>query len=100
MKCEATGKTYRAGTVTYFAHVVTVVEFKGKWVHLDGSLGRFYFLPGNIELCSMEELIANPALGQQQSGIFEELFRKSAGSDLPFYQHTNSGIWPPGAPVE
>jgi hypothetical protein len=100
MKCEATGKTYRAGAVTFFAHVVSVVEFRGKWVHLDASLGRFYFLPGNKELASMEELIADPALGRQQSEILEEMFRKSAGSDLPFYQNTNTGVWPAGAPAE
>jgi hypothetical protein len=100
MKCEATGKTYRARTVTFFAHVVTVAEFKGRWVHLDGSLGRFYFLPGNTELATMEELIAKPELGGQQSGNLEEMFRKTAGSDLPFYSYTNPGVWPPGAPVE
>jgi hypothetical protein len=100
MKCEGTGKTYRTGTATFFAHVVSAVEFNGKWVHLDASLGRFYFLPGNTELASMEELIANPGLGGQQSGILEEMFRKSANSDLPFYHSTNTGVWPPGAPAE
>ena len=100
MICAATGKPYRTRTVTYHAHVVTVAEFGGKWVQLDASLGRFYFLPGNTVLASMEELIADPALAARESPYIEEMLRKSQGTDLPFYGHTECGVWPPGAPAE
>ena len=100
MRCAATGKPYRTRNVTYFAHVVAVAEFGGKWVHLDPSLGRYYFLPGNTILASMEELIAEPALATEQSPYLVEMLRKTQKTDMPFYGHTESGIWPPGAPEE
>jgi hypothetical protein len=100
MICSATKAPYRTRTVTYFAHVVAVAEFDGKWVQLDASLGRFYFLPGNTVLASMEELIANPSLAEVESPHIIEMLRKSQNSDLPFYAHTETGIWPPGAPEE
>jgi len=99
MKCAATGKPYHARAVTFFAHVAAAVEFGGKWVHLDPSLGRFHFLPGNKVLASMEELIANPELARPQSDNLVEMLKKTAG-DLPFYSDASHGIWPPGAPEE
>jgi hypothetical protein len=101
LKCEATGKSYRGLRVNVPGHVTTVVEFGGKMVHLDGSLGRFYFLPDNRTLASIDELLADPALARQESPYLEEFFRKgAASSDVPTYSGIERGVWPPGAPAQ
>ena len=101
MNCEATGRPYRATRVCIPGHVTTVAEFGGKRVHLDPSVGRFYFLRDNRTLASMEELLAEPELARRAGAHLEELHRKAAQSPgMPTYYGPDHGIWPPGAPAE
>ena len=101
MNCEETGRTYRAARVGVPGHVTTVVEFRGKRVHLDPSVGRFYFLRDNLSLASMEELLADPALAARAGKYLEDFHRKAAQSpDTPYFQRPGAGVWPPGAPEE
>lgn len=101
MRCEETGKPYRATRVGVPGHVTTVVEFRGKRVHLDPSVGRFYYLRDNRTLASMEDLLADPALASR-AGRHLEAFHKKASedADAPTFYRPERGVWPQGAPAE
>jgi hypothetical protein len=101
MKCDASGRPYRGTRVGIPGHVTTVVEFQGKRVHLDPSVGRFYFLRDNCTLASMEELLAEPELARRAGAHLEEFHRTAAQSPgMPVFYRPDCGIWPPGAPAE
>lgn len=101
MKCEATGKPYRATRVGIPGHITTVVEFGGKWVHLDPSVGRFYYLRDDRTLASMEDILADPTLAARAGKYLEEFHRKgSEAPDNPTFYRPELGVWPPGAPME
>lgn len=101
MKCEESGRPYRGTRVGIPGHVTTVVEFRGKLVHLDPSVGRFYFLRDNKTLASMDELLQDPTLAGRASPYLEVFHRKaSTEPDTPMYYRPDRGIWPAGAPEE
>ncbi|MCZ7647132.1 MAG: hypothetical protein M5U26_18060 [Planctomycetota bacterium] len=99
LRCEATGRTYRATRVGVPGHVTTVAEFGGKWVHLDPSVGRFYFLRDDKTLASMEDLLADPSLAAR-AGKYLEAFHRKASEDpeAPIFYRPERGVWPSGAP--
>ncbi len=101
MKCDDTGRLYRGTRVSIPGHVTTVIEYRGKRVHLDPSVGRFYYLRDNRTLASMEDLLADPALAGRTGKHLEECHRTAAKSpDSPTFYRPDSGVWPTGAPAE
>jgi hypothetical protein len=100
MTCAATGKPYRGTRVNVPGHTTTIVEYLGRNVHLDPSIGRFYFLHDDKTLASIEEILAEPSLARRQSPYLEELYSNAANSDAPTFYRSEKGIWPPGAPAE
>ena len=101
MKCDDTGRPYRGTRVSIPGHVTTVIEYRGKRVHLDPSVGRFYFLRDNVTLASMEELLADPTLAGRAGLHLEEFHRKAAQCpDAPHFYRPDHGVWPNGAPAE
>ncbi|MCW8129005.1 MAG: hypothetical protein KIS92_01345 [Planctomycetota bacterium] len=101
MPCEETGRTYRATRVCVPGHVTTVVEYRGKRVHLDPSLGRFYYLRDDRTLASMEDLLADPSLAARAGRHLDAFHRKAAlNPEAPTYYPPERGVWPHGAPAE
>jgi hypothetical protein len=101
MRCDRTGKPYRATRVCVPGHVITAVEFDGRWVVLDPSLGRFYFLPGDRALATMEQLLADPSIAGRSGHHLESFHAKGAAKpDTPHYYPAGVTIWPPGAPAD
>ena len=101
LTCEETGRPYRATRVGIPGHVTTVAEYRGKWVHLDPSVGRIYFLRDNKTLASMEDLLKDPELAGRAGKYLEAFHRKGSESpDAPVFNPPHSGVWPSGAPAE
>jgi hypothetical protein len=101
MKCAETGHPYRGTRVGVPGHVTTVVEFRGKLVHLDPSVGRFYYLRDNKTLASMDDLLRDPSLAGRASPYLEKFHREaSLDADSPHYYRPERAIWPVGAPEE
>ncbi len=101
MRCDLTGRLYRATRVGVPGHVITAVEFGNNLVALDPSLGRFYYLPGDRELASMAQILADPSITARAGNHLEHFYAKGAAKpDTPFYYPPGQTIWPPGAPDE
>jgi hypothetical protein len=95
------GEPYNTTRVTTHAHVTTIVKLAKRWVFLDPSFGRFYFLADDRTLASLQDLLADPALGCRGAKHMDEYLRKTADNgDLPNFYRSEGTVWPTGAPAE
>ncbi|MBA3710667.1 MAG: hypothetical protein H0W83_17820, partial [Planctomycetes bacterium] len=101
MRCDASGRTYRTTRVTTHAHVTTLAELEDRWVFLDPSIGRFYFLRDDRTLASLQDLLADPALAARGAKHMDEYLRATnENPDLPNFYRAHATVWPAGAPPE
>ena len=88
---------YRTRRIGLEGHVITVVEVDGRYVLLDPSVGRFFYLWDDKNLATAEDIAADLTLADRAGKDLRKYFEGAAR-----FHYYGCGVipWPPGAPRE
>ena len=78
-------------------HCIIVVNYKGKKIPLDPSIGRIIFNRDNSCLASIEEIVADPELVDRQINYYSHYYPSMENLSYGTYGKV---VWPENAPAE
>ena len=97
MRVGETKEFYRTRRIGLEGHVITAVDVDGRYVLLDPSVGRFFYLWDDKTLATAEDIAADLTLADRSGKDLRKYFEGAAR-----FAYYGCGVipWPPGAPRE